>query len=169
MAKYRSITVDIDIDDFEDDDLIAEIIDRHLVDAVLKRVGRIVDKPASPREHAVDALSHMMCRRPSAALHAIDTAIAAFVPVELLAARDALREGEMARAICEIEHYISPALSATIDPVNYAIMRRTTPIGAGDQAPTAAGASLPSAERSEDVNGQRQSCAPDASKASQQA
>lgn len=42
-------------------------------------------------------------------------------------------------------------------------------IAAGDQAPTAAGASLPSAERSEDVNGQRQSCAPDASKASQQA
>lgn len=35
-------------------------------------------------------------------------------------------------------------------------------IGAADQAPRAPGASLPSAERSEDVNGQRQSCAPDA-------
>ena len=79
MAKYRSISVDvdIDIDDFEDDELIAEIIDRHLVDAVLKRVGRVVDKPTQPREHAEDALSHMMCRRPSAALHAIDRAIAA--------------------------------------------------------------------------------------------
>lgn len=105
MSRSRSISIDVDLDEFEDDDLVGEVIDRELVDDVLKAAGRIQKddkKPAKPRDAAADVLGHLMCRRHAAARSDLDRLIATFVPPEIWAAYQAIVDGNAALAICEI-------------------------------------------------------------------
>ena len=118
----HSVSIDVDIIEFDDDAIVDACVDRGLVDAVLKESGRVnkdEKMPTKPRDIAADVLSHLMCKRASVARAEIDRLIAAFVPAEILAAREAIAAGDTSLAICELEHYVSPSLAATIDDVNY--------------------------------------------------
>lgn len=112
MSRHVSTYVEVDIGEFDDDDLVAEVIDRDLVTDVLKAAGRLPQedaKPMKPNEIAIDVISHLMCRRATMALCELDRLVAAFVPPQVLAARDALASGHASVAICELERFVDPS------------------------------------------------------------
>ncbi len=131
MSRTISAYIDIDLHEFDDADIVAEIIDRDLVTDVLVAAGRIAGvaeppPPPAPRDLAADVLSHLMCRRLGVAVAEIDRLIAAFVPPAILAAREAVADGDTPLAICELERYIAPSLAATIDTASFEALRRKT-------------------------------------------
>lgn len=107
------ITVDIDIADFDNDALVQEVIDRDLVwDAVAQLTGnKRTDTEVG--DLAVDAMQHLMCGRLSKAEAALEKAIAALLPPQLLPALTAIREGRRNDAIVELDYFIQPSLAAT--------------------------------------------------------
>lgn len=124
MSKSRSISIDVDLGDFDDDDIVGEIIDRDLVAEVLQAAGHVqkekdAKKPIKSSDIATDALGHLMCRRHATAKADLDRLITTFVPPEVWAAHQALVNGDAALAICELERHINPSPAATISLVEY--------------------------------------------------
>lgn len=129
MGRYssRTVSVDVDIDEFDDDTLIEEVVSRNLVPDVLAalRAGewKPDTKPKSidPKTLAGDVEAHLMAGRVEHARAAMHALLAAFVPPEIVAAADAMAAGDVSQALCDLGDFVQPALSATITTDDFRI------------------------------------------------
>lgn len=122
MAKarhfHRSVSVDVDITEFDDDAIIDEAIRRDLTkDIVRQAAGEPEEKTVEtdPKQLAGDVLNHLMCRRPERASLALQSLIAMFVPEEIVAAAEAMHAGRMHDVISELDRYIDPSPARTAE------------------------------------------------------
>lgn len=113
--------IDVDIDDYLD-----EASDHALRKEVLARGFMMVegafanlDKPDDDvknfvfNEEVADALHDLMCRRHAHALERVRAAIATLVPASLLSAYEAIQNGRISAAICDLDRILEPGPSAT--------------------------------------------------------
>lgn len=134
MGRYssRSVSIDVDIDEFDDDTLVEEVVRRKLGSDVLEAVRAGEEKPETkskrtdPRTLAGDVEAHLMAGRVDRARAAMNTLLAAFVPPEIVAAHEALSSGDVSQAICDLDDFLQPAPSATITSAEFAAAQRAS-------------------------------------------
>jgi len=100
-----SVSIDVDLEEFSDSDLVQEVIDRKLVDDVIEASGRR-RKVADTRTLVTDAYGDLMSRRTAAAAAELRAAIGALVPADLLDAYEAILAGRRDDAICRLDAYL---------------------------------------------------------------
>jgi hypothetical protein len=103
-----TVSVEVDLSDFSDEDLLDEVNDRNL-----SLITGHADYGLSAEELLADAMADLMagCR-----LQAIDTIrdiIAKAIPPHLFAAYEAAIAGKVSTAICELDHVLEPSPAAT--------------------------------------------------------
>ncbi len=129
MGRYSSrfVSIDVDIDKFNDDTLVEEVVRRNLVSDVLAASRAGEEKPKSksidPKTLASDVEAHLMAGRVERARAAMHALLAAFVPPEIVAAHEALSSGDVSQAICDLDDFLQPAPSATITSAEFIVMR----------------------------------------------
>lgn len=110
--RYHTITteVEVDLDDFEDEDLIEELRSRgvHIPDVEAAPGNRI-----DPRDAALDVISHLVCKRTVSARNAMRALMESLVPASIAAAAEAIHEGRLSDAICDLDDYVDPSPAAT--------------------------------------------------------
>lgn len=118
-----SVSIDVDIDEFDDRAIIEAAVDRELVEEIVAAAKLDAGQPPTKqdsqqardmRTYASDAQAELMRRRPGRALELIEAAIAVRVPERVMAAWRALRDGDSGLAICELERFISPGMDPTV-------------------------------------------------------
>lgn len=119
MSRH-SVSVDVDIDEFDDEAIVDQVIARNLVADVLRaQAGKSEDdekpeKTIEPVETILaDAQEHLIGRRADKARDALRRAIAQFVPAAIVEAIDHIDAGRLNAAICEIERFCHPSPAAT--------------------------------------------------------
>lgn len=108
-----SVTVEIDMNQFCDDEIVHEVIARELVRDVLKASRSSADHLLPHDETDVeDAYAALMSRRMSEAARLLRDAIKTIVGDYLMEAYDAARDGQRDRAICALDKVLEPAVDA---------------------------------------------------------
>lgn len=95
----QTVEVEVCLDEFDDDALLAEI----------QRRG----EHSKVKAIAGDVIGHLMARRDVRAGEAMRELLAAFVPPTVLAASEALRNGMHSQAICDLDRFIAPSPAVT--------------------------------------------------------
>lgn len=124
MSRH-SVSVDVDIAEFDDDAIVEEVVRRKLVPDVLRahsgQTSTDDESKAKARKMAEtveqivgDAQEHLMARRHAKARETLRRALAMFVPVEIVEAIDHVDEGRLNAAICEIERFLHPSPAVTV-------------------------------------------------------
>lgn len=109
--RTRCVEVDVDLDDWDDEDILEEAVRRKLVPKPPDKTAKeaIVD----PRALAVEVQDHLNCRRYGTAAVRLRELLGLFVPPQLIAALEALNQNDTLSAICELDRYIEPSPAAT--------------------------------------------------------
>jgi len=116
-VSYRgTVTVEVDLDDFSDDDIVAACVSRdlghHVAAAIEKAAGRKLSK-SDAGDHMRDALADLLSRRTDAALRSVHAAIDALLPPGLREAVTAIERGDRSTAICLLDGCLIPSPAAT--------------------------------------------------------
>lgn len=106
-----SRSIEVELSDFDDDDIIEEIMDRGLA----HKVFASEDAPALLQDVVKAALADLMANRTASAEAVIQDAIKAYLPPQLWAAWIAIRDGRRNDAICELDDILEPGPSASKD------------------------------------------------------
>lgn len=116
----KTIDVDIDLDDFSDEDDELKSRKREALSFEVEKELRDV------RDLAADVQSWLMVKRRDRARAAMDALFASVLPAHVIAADEALREGRASDAICELEHLISPSPATTATSLELVLGRRVS-------------------------------------------
>lgn len=114
-----SISVDVDLSEFDDDAIVQEAVDRDLAGKVAAvAAGKSIDEAEEKsgidtKAIAGSVMSYLVCKRPHKAAEQMRELLAAFVPPDIVDAADALREGRVADAIGCLDRFIEPSPAAT--------------------------------------------------------
>jgi hypothetical protein len=104
------MSVEIELDDFDEDEIIAHVVKRRLVQQVLEADAVRQNQKHKPkpvvRDIAADAYADLMARRLGIAAAALRTTIEMTVPADLFAAYEAARDGQRDEAICRLDDYL---------------------------------------------------------------
>lgn len=99
------VTIEVDIDGFNDDDIIYAVIDRGIVARVMAaahaRLG--MARPRDPELLIREAMEALLGRRMEPARQRIDAAIELLLPPDLCEAQAAVAAGDRDTAICRLE------------------------------------------------------------------
>lgn len=96
------------LDEVSNEDLLAEIARRNL------QALTVFTAPPPSKQSVGYVVSDLMAKRPLQALAELRGIIAKAVPAHLLAAYEAIIDGRISDAICELDHVIDPSPSATL-------------------------------------------------------
>jgi hypothetical protein len=113
MGRRHSYEIDVDLEDFDDDEIIDEVRLRGIEEKVRIVPPAPNEKPLKPQEVAAEVQSWLITRHYDKAEIAMQKLISAFVPPSVAAAYAAMRDGRIQDAICEIDDFIEPPKSAT--------------------------------------------------------
>ena len=107
MAYRRhTVEVDVDLEDFDDDELVAEVRLRKIEHKVY---GASKKEAPDPEEAAKDLYSWIAVHRYDKAREASKALLAAFLPPEIIAAVEAIEAGRWMDATCELDDYLWPS------------------------------------------------------------
>lgn len=112
-----TVQIDVDIDEFDDRDIVKEVIRRKLVDYVMREDAKRRNAPLPPeradvRSAASDAYHSLMARRYATAAEMLRQAIGDLIGTDLLEAYEAARDGHRDRAICALDKVLEPPCDA---------------------------------------------------------
>ena len=112
----HTVEVEVSIDEFDDDALIAEVRSRSLEHKVL---GEPEVAQNLPEDAAKDVYQWLATHRYDKAREAMRNLLATFLPPQIIAASEAIESGRWMDATCELEDFIwpSPAREATHLPL----------------------------------------------------
>lgn len=113
MGRTVCTYVEVGIDEFEDEELIAECQRRGLTVGLTPAHPDDEPDPIDLPKEASEIQRDLMTRWHQRAADGMQALLARIVPPQLLAAADAIREGRYADAICELDRLIEPSPAAT--------------------------------------------------------
>lgn len=116
MPAYITVTADVEvsIDEFDDDDLVAEVRRRELIPKLLATLdAKKTAKAIDVEELAGSIMRWLMARRHEYAAAEMDDLFAALIPRELREADQAIRDRRYGDAICRLDQLINPSPAAT--------------------------------------------------------
>jgi hypothetical protein len=118
--NYRTVSVDVEIedvlDDLSDEEIIEEAKARDLVIVKANAAGGTGGAKGA-RELVSDIMGHLMCRRKARASEDMMALLAVYVPVEIMDAYKALLEGDDSQAICHLDDVLMPRSAVPLTSV----------------------------------------------------
>ena len=110
--SYRTVSVEVCLSEFSDEEIIDEVRDRQLEAQVNLPQGAEA-KEIDVREHAGDVQRLLMTRRHDKATAAMQDLMSNLLPPALVAAFVAMTDGRYAEAICDLDDFMEPSPAVT--------------------------------------------------------
>lgn len=103
MSRRHTVEIDVELDEFTDDEIIAEV--------EFRKLGRVqlATGPDAAKKAAADLQAHLCSRRIAAAEKAMGVLLRELMPVEVCEALEAFVCARHSEAICRLDAYLHPS------------------------------------------------------------